>query len=327
MSKLIEVKNLNVTFHDLAGTLHAVTDLNFSIEKGEVLGVIGESGSGKSVTSKAIMGFLNSKNVEGEILYEGKNLLKMKEKDMCKLRGSKISLVFQEPMTALNPVMTIGKQLEEVLVLHKKGDKNSNLEKIKETLRLMNISDPDAMLSKYPFELSGGLRQRIMIAMAVLCEPDLIIADEPTTALDVTTQMEILKLLKNVTKIMGCSVLLITHDLGVIAECADRVIVMYRGRKMEECNMEDLFDCAMHPYAHGLILSRPSNFQGRYYTIEGTVESNYGNNRGCLFQKRCKYCSEKCKNEVPLEQVFNGDHSVFCWNVEEVNRGEKEWIK
>lgn len=323
MEKLIEIKNLSVTFHDLAGTLHAVTDLSFHIEKGEILGVIGESGSGKSVTSKAIMGFLNPSNVTGEILYQGQDLTKMKEKDICKLRGSKISLVFQEPMTALNPVMTIGKQLEEILLIHKIGNKNENHKKMMDTLQLMNISNPEEMLRKYPFELSGGLRQRIMIAMAVLCEPDLIIADEPTTALDVTTQMEILKLLKKVTTVMGCSVLLITHDLGVIAECADRVIVMYRGRKMEECSMKDVFENAIHPYSLGLIESRPSNFHGRYYTIEGNVESNYGESKGCLFQKRCKYCKEVCKTEIPREEIVSKDHVVSCWNY---SRGRKEVV-
>ena len=316
MEKLIEIKNLSVTFHDLAGTLHAITDLSYHINKGEILGVIGESGSGKSVTSKAIMGFLNPSCVTGEILYEGKDLTKMKEKEICKLRGSKISLVFQEPMTALNPVMTIGKQLEEILVIHKIGNKADNHKKIIDTLHLMNIADPEAMMLKYPFELSGGLRQRIMIAMAVLCEPDLIIADEPTTALDVTTQMEILKLLKKVTSVMGCSVLLITHDLGVIAECADRVVVMYRGRKMEECSMKDVFENAVHPYTLGLIKSRPSNFNGRYYTIEGSVESNYGEAKGCLFQKRCDFCTEICKTKIPKEKIISEDHVVSCWRCE-----------
>lgn len=314
MEKLIEIKNLSVTFNDFAGTLHAVTDLSFHIEKGEILGLIGESGSGKSVTSKAIMGFLNPFNVKGEIFYQGQDLTKMKEKDICKLRGSKISLIFQEPMTALNPVMTIGKQLEEVLTIHGVGNKKENHKKIIDTLQLMNIEDPESMMNKYVFELSGGLRQRIMIAMAVLCKPDLIIADEPTTALDVTTQMEILKLLKKVTIELGCSVLLITHDLGVIAECADRVVVMYRGRKMEECSMQDLFKNAVHPYALGLIQSRPSNFDGRYHTIEGSIESNYGEMQGCLFQKRCKYCKDICITEIPKEKLVSSHHIVSCWN-------------
>lgn len=313
MNRILEIKNLNITFQDITGKIHAVSDLNFHLKKGEILGVIGESGSGKSVTAKSILHLLDGGAVTGEILYNGKNILNLKEKEMCKIRGTKISMVFQEPMTALNPVTKIGQQLEEIFKIHGKGNKAENREKIIDALKMLNIKDPENMLEKYPFELSGGLRQRIVIAMAVICEPEIIIADEPTTALDVTTQMEILLLLKKVAANIGSSVLLITHDLGVIAECADRVIVMYRGKKMEECRVDTFFDEARHPYSIGLIKSRPSNFDGRYYMINGNVEPNYGECVGCPFKERCNSCLEKCRNEMPEEKQISDAHSVSCW--------------
>lgn len=315
MRELLEIKNLNITFRDMSGELKAVTDLNFNVKRGEILGLIGESGSGKSVTAKAIMQLLDGGKISGEIWYHEKNILQMKEKEICKIRGSKISMIFQEPMTALNPVVKIGKQLEEILKIHKIGNKEDNIKKIKETLQMLNINDPDAMTKKYPFELSGGLRQRIVIAMAVLCQPEIIIADEPTTALDVTTQKEILALLKKTAKNMGSTVLLITHDLGVIAECADRVIVMYRGKKMEECDVTQFFHNASHPYSRGLIASRPSNFDGRYYTIKGSICNNYGEMKGCPYAERCEECLDKCREKVSEEKEVGQGHYAACWNV------------
>ncbi|MDY2813087.1 MAG: ABC transporter ATP-binding protein [Dorea sp.] len=316
METILEVKNLNITFQDMIGELKAVNDLSFAIRKGEILSLIGESGSGKSVTAKAIMRLLEGGKTSGSILFHGKDLFRMKEKEVCRLRGTKISMIFQEPMTALNPVVKVGTQLEEVFRIHKIGTKDQNHRKMIETLKVLNISHPEELLEKYPFELSGGLRQRIVIAMAVICEPELIIADEPTTALDVTTQMETLLLLKKVASQIGSAVLLITHDLGVVAECADRVIVMYRGRKMEECEVNEFFLHAEHPYSRGLIASRPSNFNGRYHTISGNVEQNYGEMKGCPYRNRCESCTEKCKSEFPGKRLIAENHTVSCWNID-----------
>ena len=315
MKKLLEIRNLNITFQDMVGELKAVNDVSFTIKKGEILGLIGESGSGKSVTAKAIMKLLDGGNISGEIWFNGKNLLNAKEKEICRLRGTKISMIFQEPMTALNPVVKIGKQIEEVFKIHKIGNETENHKKIIETLKLLNIGNAEEILEKYPFELSGGLRQRVVIAMAIICEPELIIADEPTTALDVTTQMEILLLLKKAAAQIGSAILLITHDLGVIAECADRVIVMYRGKKMEECNVCQFFENAKHPYSKGLIDSRPSNFNGRYYTINGNVEQNYGKMQGCPYANRCERSMPRCKVEFPEEVILDFEHKVTCWNI------------
>lgn len=313
MEKVLEVRNLDVTFQDVHGRINAVNNLSFSLVKGEVLCLIGESGSGKSVTAKSIMRLNEKGNVKGEVLYCGKNIFDMDEKEFCKIRGNRISMIFQEPMTVLNPVVKIGKQIEEVFKIHKIGNKRENRKKIIQILESLKISDAEKILEKYPFELSGGLRQRIVIAIAVICEPDIIIADEPTTALDVTTQMETLMLLKNVAKKIGSAVLFITHDLGVVAECADRVIVMYGGRKMEECSVEKLFHNARHPYSKGLILSRPTNFDERYYTINGSVEINRGEPVGCPFYKRCAVSEEKCRISTPKEFAVDEGHKVACW--------------
>lgn len=313
MNKILEIKNLNIVFRDTVGELKAVTDLSLQIKQGEILGLIGESGSGKSVTAKAIMHLLDNGEASGEIWYGGKDILHIKEKEICRIRGAKISMIFQEPMTALNPVVKIGKQLEEVFKIHRMGNKSENRKRVIDVLKTLSIEDPQEILEKYPFELSGGLRQRIVIAMAVVCRPELIIADEPTTALDVTTQMETLLLLKKIASQIGSAVLLITHDLGVIAECADRVVVMYRGKKMEECDVGRFFACAGHPYSQGLILSRPSNFSGRYYAIKGSIEQNYGEMKGCPFAERCGKCTDKCRNEMPKERQICEGHRIACW--------------
>lgn len=313
MNKVLEIKNLNIVFRDTVGELKAVTDLSLQIRQGEILGLIGESGSGKSVTAKAIMHLLDNGEAAGEIWYGGRDILHIKEKEICRIRGAKISMIFQEPMTALNPVVKIGKQLEEVFRIHRIANRTENRERIIDVLKTLNIEEPQEILEKYPFELSGGLRQRIVIAMAVICCPELIIADEPTTALDVTTQMETLLLLKKIASQIGSAVLLITHDLGVIAECADRVAVMYRGKKMEECDVGRFFSYAGHPYSRGLILSRPSNFNGRYYAIRGSIEQNYGNMKGCPFAERCEESTDKCRNEMPEERQICEGHYVACW--------------
>ncbi len=315
MNNLLSIKNLNVTFKDWQGKIHAVSDLNLEIHKGEILGLIGESGSGKSVTAKSVIQLVEKKNLSGQIVYQDTDLLKMSEREICKIRGNKISMVFQEPMTALNPVVKIGKQLEEILLIHNRMERSERRKKMIDILSQLNIDDPEAMLEKYPFELSGGLRQRIVIAIAVICQPELIIADEPTTALDVTTQKEILRLLKEISREMGCAILLITHDLGVIAEIADRVAVMYGGKKVEECSVEDFFSHARHPYSIGLIKSRSSNFDGRYHMVRGNVETVYGKREHCPFYNRCDQASEMCKKVMPHMKTFGNNHFAACWEI------------
>lgn len=310
---VLTIKNLKVIFDDTSGLLTAVHDVNFTLKKGEILGIIGESGSGKSVTAKSILRLINvgkKGKLSGEILFNGKNILEITEKEMCQIRGKEISMIFQEPMTALNPVMTVGKQLEELYKLHGLD----NVFEIEELLIKMGINNPKQLMSKYPFELSGGLRQRVVIAMAVLLRPQIIIADEPTTALDVTTQAQILLLLKNIAREIGCSVLVITHDFGVIAEIADRVAVMYRGIVVETCAVEDFFDNPVHPYSKGLIASRPSNFNGRFFAIRGNVEQNYGEYIGCPYINRCEKVCDICKKVIPQADIVGKEHFVCCHN-------------
>lgn len=314
--KILEINNLKITFNGLFQQVCAVDNITFDVKKSEIVALVGESGSGKSVTVKSIMGLLQQTQIDGEIFFEGQNILAMKEKELSKLRGRNISMIFQEPMSALNPVMKIRTQLEEILKIHNYKCKISYAEKIRSTLAMMNISNPEEIMERYPFELSGGLCQRIVIAMAVICQPELIIADEPTTALDVTTQAEILCLLKETAKKIGSSVLIITHDLGVVAECADRVVVMYGGKLMEQGNVEEFFHHSKHPYSKGLLVSRPMNFNGRYPVIPGNITRNVNTIDGCPFAERCKHAQDICKKEFPKEQIISEEHKVWCWNTE-----------
>ena len=249
---ILEVKNLKVSFDSVMGKVNAVKGVSFSVNEGEILGIVGESGSGKSVSSLAIMGLIDDRTGSidsGEIIFDGKNLLELSEKELCKFRGDRISMIFQEPMTSLNPVVTVFKQLKEVYKIHMPEKVKDCREELVELLSRLNIPDAEKILDKYPFELSGGLKQRIMIAMGMICKPDIIIADEPTTALDVTTQAEILDLLKEIKEENNSGIILITHDLGVIAEMAQRVAVMYFGNVVEECSVLEFFDNAKHPYS------------------------------------------------------------------------------
>lgn len=314
--KILEINNLKITFNGLFQQVCAVDNITFDVKKSEIVALVGESGSGKSVTVKSIMGLLQQTQIDGEIFFEGQNILAMKEKELSKLRGRNISMIFQEPMSALNPVMKIRTQLEEILKIHNYKCKISYAEKIRSTLAMMNISNPEEIMERYPFELSGGLCQRIVIAMAVICQPELIIADEPTTALDVTTQAEILCLLKETAKKIGSSVLIITHDLGVVAECADRVVVMYGGKLMEQGNVEEFFYHLKHPYSKGLLVSRPMNFNGRYPVIPGNITRNVNTIDRCPFAERCKHAQDICKKEFPKEQIISEEHKVWCWNTE-----------
>lgn len=261
MSALLSVQHLSIRFSTLLGTVQAVSDISFEVHKGRILGIVGESGSGKSVTAKAILHLPGCGKVTGDVYFDGEKISNLKEKEMCAIRGKRIALVTQDFMTSLDPVMKIGEQLEEVFRLHKMYDPTTTPKRIRETLQLLNIENPEELLSKYPFECSGGMKQRAAIAMALLCEPELIIADEPTTALDVTTQMEILMLFRKIVKEFHTSIILISHDLGVITECADDVVVMYNGQIKEKASLADFLSNPQHPYSRHLLDMRPSNLK------------------------------------------------------------------
>ena len=322
---ILEVKDLKVSFNSVMGKVQAVKGVNLSINAGEVVGIVGESGSGKSVTSLAIMGLINNasgKIDSGEINFKGQDLLKLKEKEMCKIRGDKISMIFQEPMTSLNPVVKVYKQLREVYKIHRPEKKNNCKEELISLLNKLNIPDPEVVLSKYPFELSGGLKQRIMIAMGMICNPDILIADEPTTALDVTTQAEIIELLKDIKNESNSGIILITHDLGVVAEIAEKVVVMYFGQVVEECSVNEFFDNAMHPYSKALLDAMPDNFDGRFKSIEGNVPNLYEKVEGCPYYKRCLEIGVECTKENP-EMIDLGDgHKVRCIKFKNLAKGD-----
>lgn len=314
---ILDVKNLSVSFKEMNDNICAVNELTFSLNKGECLAIVGESGSGKSVTAMSIMRLLGKDACieSGEILFKGRNLLKISEKEMQKIRGKKISMIFQDPMTSLNPVYTIYHQILELYRIHQ--GKNNYRNEIIELLKKLNITDPISILNKYPFELSGGIQQRIIIAMAFALKPEIIIADEPTTALDVSTQAEILKLLKNLTKEVGASILLITHDMGVVAEMADRVIVMYCGEKVEEREIEKFFLNPIHPYSRGLMEARPQNFDGRFHVIPGSISRVSGKPKQCVYFARCPKWEKICKEHIPKTVGVSGG-KVKCFLCENI---------
>lgn len=312
---ILEVEHLQVCFHTAVGTAKAVRDLSFSLREGEVLGIVGESGSGKSVTSLAIMGLLDeqkAKITSGEIRFGGKDLLQLSDKEFCRIRGKDIAMIFQEPAMALNPIQKVKKQLKEVYREHMPEQIKDSEQQILQLLQKLNIADAKHVMNKYPFELSGGIKQRIMIAMAMISKPKLLIADEPTTALDVTTQSEILELLKMMQKETKCAVILITHDLGVIAEMADRVMVMYRGQAVEESEIEEFFHEPKHPYSEDLLKARPEYFDGRFHSISGTIPNAYQEILGCGYCGRCPYEMKKCQSsQLPLI-TLNEKTKVRC---------------
>lgn len=317
---LLEVRNLRASFFTDEGTVAAVDDVSFRIQPGEILGLVGESGCGKSVTSLSILRLLSSPGriTGGEIIFEGKNLLQLSEKQMCSIRGNKISMIFQEPMTSLNPVMTIGDQVAESLILHKNISRSEAKGQAVELLRSVHISDPQHRIREYPHQLSGGMRQRVMIAIAIACKPALLIADEPTTALDVTIQAQILDLLVRLRTEFGLSILLITHALGVVAEVADRVLVMYAGKVVEEAPVKELFAHPSHPYTVGLLESIPRiELEGEkrkhLKTIEGTVPDLAHLPKGCSFYDRCKDRMENCTAAFPKTSSVGPDHFVACY--------------
>ncbi|HYF77450.1 MAG TPA: ABC transporter ATP-binding protein [Symbiobacteriaceae bacterium] len=316
--KLVDIRNLKTYFYTEDGVVPAVDGVDLYVKRGETLGVVGESGCGKSVTSLSVMRLIASppgKIVDGEILFEGEDLVKKSEAEMRKIRGNDISMIFQEPMTSLNPVYTIGDQIGEAIVLHQGLSKKEALDKAIEMLRLVGIPLPERRVHEYPHQLSGGMRQRVMIAMALSCNPKLLIADEPTTALDVTIQAQILELMKKLKKELGMAIMLITHDLGVVAEMCERVVVMYGGKVVEEGDAVSIFKSPLHPYTEGLLQSIPRMDEDvdRLHVIEGVVPNPLHLPEGCRFHPRCPYAIEKCKaSQPPLEQVAPGRY-VACF--------------
>lgn len=315
MSHLLEVNNLQTHFPTRAGLVRAVDGVSFYIDKGELLGLVGESGCGKSITALSIMRLIGppGRIVGGEISFDGKNLLKLSDSEMRAIRGDDIAMIFQDPMTSLNPVFTVGEQIAEALRLHRKLSRKAARDGAIEAMREVSIPDPARRIDDYPHQLSGGMRQRVMIAMALACDPKLLIADEPTTALDVTIQAQILELLNELRKNRELAVLLITHDLGVVAEVADRVAVMYTGRIVEESPVEELFARPRHPYTEGLLRSVPKLTTAaaakaeRLETIEGTVPSPTDLPPGCHFAPRCPYRMPRCTvEEIPLYDLEGG---------------------
>jgi oligopeptide/dipeptide ABC transporter ATP-binding protein len=316
---LLEVRNLRTYFHTDAGTAKAVDGVSFHVEKGEVLGIVGESGCGKSVTSLSVMRLVPQPPGEimtgSEIRFDGRDLLALPESEMRRVRGNDIAMIFQEPMTSLNPVYTIGDQIAEAVRLHRSGSRRDARQQAIDVLRLVGIPDPAERVDAYPHQLSGGQRQRVMIAMALSCEPDLLIADEPTTALDVTIQAQILDLLAGLRQRLGMAVVLITHDLGVVAEVCDRVIVMYAGRVVEEGTVEQIFRDPRHPYTQGLMRAIPrlGRSTDRLAVIPGLVPSPTEWPHGCRFADRCPYSWELTEREEPdLFEVAPG-HRSRCW--------------
>ena len=316
---LLEVSGLKTYFFDRKGQVPAVDGVDFTLHKNETLGIVGESGCGKSVTSMSILHLLPPKGkiVEGNIRFKGRDITHLSDEDMTRVRGKEIAMIFQEPMTSLNPVYTVGYQIREMILRHEKMSKKKAREKSIEMLRLVNIPAPEKRVDEYPHELSGGMRQRVMIAMALACDPQLLIADEPTTALDVTIQAQILDLIRNLKKKMDTSVIMITHDLGVVAEMADYVLVMYAGMVMEYSEVHKLFKKPLHPYTQGLMRALPKMGEEnkKLYTIEGQVPSLYDLPTGCRFWPRCPYAMERCKAEMPALYEVNGC-KVRCFKYE-----------
>jgi len=320
---LLRVANLKTHFHTRDGVVRAVDGVSFDVQPGETLAIVGESGCGKSVTSMSILRLLPmppARFVDGRVEFEGRNLLDLAEPEMRRIRGNAIAMIFQEPMTSLNPVLTIGRQISEALVLHRGLSQADALARATEMLRKVHIPEPERRVKQYPHELSGGMRQRVMIAMALACGPRLLIADEPTTALDVTIQAQILELMRELRDDTGASIILITHDLGVVAEMAHRVVVMYAGHKVEEAPVERLFARPRHPYTRGLLGSMPRlgdsvETTGKRLTeIAGLVPSLKEAIPGCLFAPRCPDASERCRADVPpLEELAPG-HWTACWH-------------
>ncbi|MEG0308066.1 MAG: ABC transporter ATP-binding protein [Clostridium sp.] len=321
MEKILDVENLQVSFHTYAGEVQSVRGISFHLNKGETLAIVGESGCGKTVTSKAIMRLLPEPmpaeiKKDSKIMFDGKSILDMNEKELRKLRGSDISMIFQDPMTSLNPTMTIGKQISESLIIHRGMSKSEAMQESIKMLTLVNIPNADKRAHQYPHEFSGGMRQRAMIAIALACNPKILIADEPTTALDVTIQAQIMDLIGDLQKKLGTAVILVTHDLGVVADVADRIQVMYAGKIIERGDVEEIFKNPQHPYTWALLQSVPrldTKNKDTLYSLDGTPPDLVKPPVGCPFAARCEYCMQICLEEMPETITLNNTHEVACW--------------
>ena len=332
--KLLEVKNLKTYFYTDEGVVKSVDDVSFDVEKGKTLGIVGESGCGKSITSLSIMQLVETppgKIVGGEIIYQGENLLEKNKDQMRKIRGGEIAMIFQEPMTSLNPVFTVGKQIMEALRLHTDLDKEKAKERAIEMLKLVKIPLPEKRFNEYPHQLSGGMRQRVMIAMGLICHPKLLIADEPTTALDVTIQAQILELMKKLQKTNRMGIIFITHNLGVVAEICDKVSVMYAGKIVEQGPVDDIFYAPGHPYTRGLLRSMPrvdADSYERLIPIEGTPIDMLNPPEGCPFAPRCESAMKICLQKMPPYVELGENHRSACWLcVQEQIKAQKEAAK
>ncbi|MEE8298619.1 MAG: ABC transporter ATP-binding protein [Thermodesulfobacteriota bacterium] len=331
MNNVLDINNLNVSFGSGRNQVEVVSGVTLKIPEGKIVGVVGESGCGKTVTALSIMKLIPDppgKITNGEILFDGENLLELSERDIRPIRGNRISMIFQEPISSLNPVFKVGDQIGESLRTHLNISKNEEKERVIELLKLVEIPAPEKRVSSYPHELSGGMCQRIMIAMALACHPQLLIADEPTTALDVTIQAGILELINELREKMGMSVLLITHDLGIIAEVADEVYVMYAGKIVEHATALDLFKRPCHPYTIGLLNSIPSyqEKKRKLNAIPGFIPSPKDFSDACRFQDRCPFVIKECReDEPPLRQITNY-HNAACFRAEEVSEGRIKWV-
>ena len=314
---MLEVNNLRTSFFTDAGEVKAVDGVSFTLDHGKVLGIVGESGSGKSVTAYSIMQILapTGKIVGGSVKLDGQELVGADEKVMRSVRGNRISIIFQDPMTSLNPTYTVGHQLMEAILLHTKRNRREAKERALEMLRLVNVNEPEKRLRQYPYELSGGMRQRVMIAMALACEPDILIADEPTTALDVTIQAQILELMQDLQKRLGMAIIMITHDLGVVAQMCDEIVVMYAGSICEQGTADEIFYNPHHEYTKGLIRSIPTaaNNGQRLQPITGTPIDLLNMPKGCPFAPRCEAALKICLERRPERMVINSDHHATCW--------------
>jgi peptide/nickel transport system ATP-binding protein len=327
---LLEVEDLRTYFFTRDGVVRAVDGVSLHVAEGETLAIVGESGCGKSVTSLSILRLIQTppgRIVSGSVRFQGVDLLGLDDAAMRRIRGNDISMIFQEPMTSLNPVLTIGRQIGETLMLHQKLDRAASLRRAVEMLRLVHIPEAERRITEYPHQLSGGMRQRVMIAMALACNPKLLIADEPTTALDVTIQAQILDLMRELKRKIGAAIVLITHDLGVVAEMAQRVVVMYAGRKVEEATVGELFRQPLHPYTLGLLTSVPKlgatltqSEPERLTEIPGSVPSLREEIRGCPFAPRCTFASDRCRAEMPQFEAKSPGHFAACFHSDQVAR-------
>ena len=325
---MLEVKDLHTSFFTPVGEVKAVNGVSFTLDRGKVLGIVGESGSGKSVTAYSVMQILEKtgKIVSGSIKFDGQELVGAGEKVMKTIRGNKISIIFQDPMTSLNPTYTIGHQLMEAILLHTNRNKKQAWDRAVEMLRLVNVNEPEKRMKQYPYEFSGGMRQRVMIAMALACEPDILIADEPTTALDVTIQAQILELMQSLQKELGMAIIMITHDLGVVAQMCDEVIVMYAGSICEQGTADEIFYNPKHEYTKGLMRSIPTvdSDGSRLHPISGTPIDLLNMPKGCPFAPRCDAAMKICMRQCCERMQINADHQAACWmNVKEAFENEK----